>query len=85
MPAAQASEEGRDHGQLNQSLIQGELLSLKRMVINSDNLGTIKNKLIATAEHRTELLKNKQLDLRAEFPYFFICVDLVCLVDCNHT
>lgn len=52
---------------------------LKSVIVNDRNLESIKAKLISTSEYRSKMLEDKEIDLRIEFPYFFISPNLVCL------
>lgn len=58
-------------------VLKSELMLLKSMVVNSENLAEIKLKICQTAKYRAEMLKNIKVDLRTEFPYFFAHGELV--------
>lgn len=50
---------------------------LKTSIVTSENIDIIKAKLVLTHEYRMGLLYNKAIDLRENFPYFFVFPDLV--------
>lgn len=50
---------------------------LKETVVNDDNLGEIKSKMIETMGHRTKLMKDQRMDIKEAFPFLFASVDLV--------
>lgn len=52
---------------------------LKAVVVSNENMDSIKKMLIATLDHRTQMLRNKQLFFRIEFPFFFTNPYLVCI------
>lgn len=51
--------------------------ALKAIVANKQNIDEIKAKLRATMDYRSEMMKNEEVDLCIEFPYFFMSPDLV--------
>lgn len=55
-----------------------ELVSnLKFLVVNDDNIDTIKKGLLKTLQYRSKLLTEMKLNLREYFPYFFTNPNLV--------
>lgn len=54
---------------------------MKSIVVNDRNIDLIKSKLVLTVEYRTQLLKDKEVNLKEEFPYFFVSPCLVCYIN----
>lgn len=54
-----------------------DLAKLRSIVVNSQNMEAIKSILISTSQYRTNLLNDKQIDLKKEFPFFFVSTELV--------
>lgn len=50
---------------------------LKATVVNEANMPLIKEKMVSTMKHRSELLKIPEVDLLESFPYLFLCPQLV--------
>lgn len=59
------------------SQAQEDCQILKGLVVNSQNLDEIKLKLTKTIQYRSRIVKDQNLDLRVEFPYFFTHPSLV--------
>lgn len=60
-----------------QKEMENHLEQLKHTVVNNQNMELIKQKLILTQNHRDELLKQIELDLKFRFPFFFTNPELV--------
>lgn len=50
---------------------------LKTLVLNPENMDTIKKKLVATMDFRLKMVDKVELDLLETFPYFFAYPELV--------
>lgn len=56
---------------------ENDLLFLKSIVVNDRNMEEIKLKLTKTASYRKKLLNKNELNLRVNFPYFYMHPQLV--------
>jgi argininosuccinate lyase len=61
----------------DEEILKTENMMLKSMVVNNDNMKEIMTKIRRTAKFRANMLKNIEVDLRTEFPYFFSHGELV--------
>lgn len=52
---------------------------MKTVVIDANNLDSIKADLRSTRFYRSKILLDKKTDLLELYPYFFINIDLVCI------
>lgn len=50
---------------------------LKTILVNEENIGLIKEKLIATKSYRLKMMEELEIDLLEMFPYFFTNPSLV--------
>lgn len=50
---------------------------LKSLLVNTSNMEIMKAKLLSTMQYRAALLNNKEMDLKKEFPFFFVSAELV--------
>lgn len=57
-----------------------DLLSLKTVIVNKENMTNIEEKLQNTITHCRELLSNDRTDLLENFPYMFVHPPLVIFV-----
>lgn len=56
---------------------KNDVADLRTLVANNRNMETIKSKLISTMQYRAILLDNEEIDLKREFPFFFVSAELV--------
>lgn len=62
---------------IDNSAVQDDLKYLKTIVVTTENLPIIKEKLRRTLTCRSIVLSNPSIDLLVEFPFFFLNVELV--------
>lgn len=75
--AAEASNENSELDLLQRNQVR----FLKRVVVNNENIEIIKEKMVQTLEYRNKMIKDRNLDFRVEFPYFFSNPELVSAIN----
>lgn len=76
--AAESSHvEMNDEPETLESYQMDDLLFLKTVVINEQNMAQIQEKLRKTVERRRELLNNGNVNMLENFPFMFVCPQLV--------
>lgn len=71
------SNNQRNIDKIDESKITDDLSFLKTTVVTIESLPLIKEKLINTQKYRVDLLKDHELDLLENVPFFFSNPDLV--------
>lgn len=75
----QADAENIAAGDINEDELKKELQFLKTMIVNDNNMTEIQRILIRTATLRSKMVEKKEVDFPTEFPFYFVCIDLVIL------
>lgn len=57
--------------------VEDDLLYLKTTILGEENIERIKKKLKATADYRTEMISDPNIDFLESFPYLFTNPELV--------
>lgn len=83
-----ASNKSQNRSQLNTTVLNddcndeaaaADILYLKSLPINDSNLEIFTQKLNSTREYRQKMLLDKSINLKEQFPYFFVKPELVRL------
>lgn len=61
----------------SESLQRNDVRSLRTMVVNDGNMNFIREMLFKTREYRAKMTRDKKIDFRVEFPFFFTNPELV--------
>lgn len=56
---------------------QQEILQMKSMIVNEQNMPLIKKGLVKSMQHRLDMLQDGKIDLLENFPYFLSNPELV--------
>lgn len=72
-------ERGAEEIEDNLDKQKTDVANLRSLVVNNQNMEAIKSILLSTIQYCTTLLNDNAIDLKKEFPFFFIYAELVRL------